>query len=58
MPSHIPKSYRALSQILRTAPTLARPFSVHQSYLLPLSVRSSGQVFCWPVSDQDAARLA
>jgi hypothetical protein len=57
MPSDIPKPYRVSIQILCTLPTLAHPFSVQQSSLLPLSVRSSEQVFCWPVSDKDVAPL-
>jgi hypothetical protein len=55
MPFDALKPYVALLQILGISPTRARLFSVRRSSLLPPSVPSLEQPFCWRVSDQDAA---
>jgi hypothetical protein len=57
MSSDMPNLYRSSLQVLRTSPTQPHLFSVHQSSSLRLLVRSSGQAFCWPASDQHAASI-
>ncbi len=58
MPFEALKQYEVLPQILGKSPTRAHLFSVRRSSLLPHSVHSLEQPFCWRVSDQNAASRA